>query len=500
MPLIALVLGGRVILIGWNAQWEPTWGILAMRYRKYMYCFVGGCSALIALVVVFCFSVKTDVLVFGDGVIRPADWAEIRPLVEGVVTEKRSQSGDLVRKGDVVLVLDSRKESLEVEKARREIAIVRAQLKAIADRQREARAQLEQARADLAGAKSAEDVRRAEIAISTLRGEIEVAEARLVETRKQHRLSREATESKLAIAREQLKKLLLIQHDRQREHELTRELTERGMESQNTTRRLESEWKRAAADVGIKRHQIKDLERRMKAGFTEGIAETQNRLKALKRSEGFLSTQVAEARKAREARIQKARAAVKRAELAVDVSAETAVAKQRLEKWKIQEQGWIDAIGRKSVRAPVSGRLHDLHVQTGETVSHKNAVAIVCGTRRHLFKVGIAQIDAPQIRVGQPTHVYLESFPHRRYGAFEGRVETITTSLTGLTGEAREGDAQSSCEAWIAIEDPRFDFRVGYRGSAEIVVGRARIAHWLLGLYENDLAREPDPVEAARVR
>jgi multidrug resistance efflux pump len=373
-------------------------------------------------------------------------------------------------------------------------------LKAVADRQREARVQLEQARADLEAARSNEDVRKAEIAIASASGEIEVVEARLAEKRRQHQLSREATESRLAIAREQLKKLLLIQHDRRREHELTRELAERGMESENTARRLESQWKRAATDVDIKRRQIKDLERRMKAGFTGGIAEILKRRTALKRSEGFLKTQLAEARKAREARILKAKAAVKRAELDVDVSSETAVAEQRLEKWKIQERAWLDAIDRKSVRAPISGRLHDLHVQTGETVSHKEAVAIVCGTGRHLFKVGISQVDAPHLRVGQPTHVYLESFPHRRYGAFEGRVETITTSLAGLAGEARAGDARTSCEAWVSVDDPRFDFRVGYKGTAEIVVGRARIAHWLLGLYENDLARKPVPVEAADAR
>ena len=63
-----------------------------------------------------------------SGRIDPVDYAEVRPEVSGRITEIRFKDGDLVRKGDLLFVIDPRPYEIELQQGQAQLATAEATL------------------------------------------------------------------------------------------------------------------------------------------------------------------------------------------------------------------------------------------------------------------------------------------------------------------------------------------------------------------------------------
>jgi len=132
-----------------------------------------------------------------------------------------------------------------------------------------------------------------------------------------------------------------------------------------------------------------------------------------------------------------------------------------------------DKLDKTIITAPISGtiltaepeKLEGTMVKQGESV-----ITLGCFDE-YVFKVDIDESNIINVKPGQRVKIFLNSFPHREYKVFEGRVEKIAPSPIFRSGKSMFNIDIEIEEPWVEDENGEKVFiKYGLKGRAEIIV------------------------------
>jgi multidrug resistance efflux pump len=131
-------------------------------------------------------------------------------------------------------------------------------------------------------------------------------------------------------------------------------------------------------------------------------------------------------------------------------------------------------LGKSVITAPITGGILTPKVEglVGEKASEGQAILEIGDLSQMNFIAEVDETALPQIKPGQEVRVFVNAFPHRKYGIFQGKVVSISP-------KPKLTDRGIFFEAKIGIKDPWVKVRSGV-GSAAIALkpglsGKAKI-------------------------
>ena len=400
-----------------------------MRFKRFVIATVALVAGMLLLAAVIMTIARIDVTIEATGVVKPVDYTHVTPSVGGLVVKKLRKSRDMVTEGEVLAVLDSSAAENRLRSAREDVKI------------------REQAIEDLKAV-----VRRA--------GErVKVAEARLAQAKAAiGKLKTTSPEKQIANAEEAICQREVRLAQSRNEAVDAEELTVKGLISQVDLEKARAQAKIAESELKI----------------------AKNRLVMLKDS-------LMRDLEAAEADARRWQSELRLARLDQDRDCEQKRLASELEKARLEVEMLERDVTAHTYRAPRTGQLLDFEVWEKQIVQVAygggTSVGRIIDTSKYKFEVKVRQIDAPWVKEGCEAYMELVGFAYRTYGYFEGHVSMVGCETVSV---AAQDGTPAPVEVEILIEDPKWAIRPGLAGHAEIVVGRARVIEWLLGLNTPD--------------
>jgi HlyD family secretion protein len=357
------------------------------------------------------------VTVAGSGSVRPVSEVEVKSRATGVVREVTVNEGDRVAQWQILVRIDDPDAVAAVRNARANLESARARLRQVEAQRHAQRAQ------------DSAQVRQAEAGVAASRARLrQLLAGPRPEEIAQAEQSVGAAEADLDLAR--------------RDHERAQELYRQGF---------------------IARQQLDQAEARLRAAQAQhrSAVERLNQLRA-----GSTPAQIAEAQAAvhqAEASLQQARASaladpVRTEEIAA-ARAQVALAESNL---KNAEQ----RLAETSIRAPVSGLVSKRSVEIGQSVIGSAAggtpVMTIAVTEPVLARVMVDETDIARVRHGLPVEVRADSLPDERFEA----------EATAVSPNAQVVNNVVQYEVTVRVVDPERSLRLGMTVQAEFVLLR----------------------------
>jgi len=398
-----------------------------MRFKRFIVATLALVAGMLLVAVTVLALAQMDVTVKGRGVVKTAKYTLITPAVGGLVLRKLKKSGDTVVKGEVLAELDTTDVENAIKAALEEISMAEQALVGL-------RADIRRAGERVRGAEAR--LKEAESAVSKLKTisiEKQVANAAETVTQREIRL-------------DQAKKEVID----------ARDLAAKGLVSKMDLEKARAQELIAQSELKIARNRLEMVKDSLKRDL-----------------------------EAAEATVQRWASELRLAKLEQDRATEEKRLASQIEKARLRHQALKLKLAEHTYRAPMTGELVDFDVwpdqRVGLAFAGGASVGKVIDTTRFKFETYVRQIDAPWIRLGKKAYIELDAYPYRKYDYFLGKVSKVGSEAS-YTG-AQDASAQG-VEIEIDMDEPRWPIRPKYQGNVEIVVGRASVMEWLLGLYE----------------
>ncbi len=149
-----------------------------------------------------------------------------------------------------------------------------------------------------------------------------------------------------------------------------------------------------------------------------------------------------------------------------------------------------DRVTRLDVRAPVTGLVHGLTVNTKGAVVEPAAVlmTIIPADEKLVVETEIEPKDVGHIAIGQATKVVISGFDQRRYGHVAGRlVQVSPTTLINDAGEPYFQGRIELAESVIRTSEAEQPIMPGMTVTADIVTGEQSLLQYMTGPIYNAL-------------
>jgi len=400
-----------------------------MRFKRFIVATLALVAGMLLLAVTVLSLAQMDVTVKGRGVVKTAKYTRITPAVGGLVLRKLKKSGDTVVKGEALAELDTTDVETEIKAALEEMKIAEQALVGL-------RANILRAGERVRGAEAR--LKEAESAVSKLKTisiEKQVANAAETVTQREIRL-------------DQAKKEVVD----------ARDLAAKGLVSKMDLEKAKAQALIAQSELKIARNRLEMVKDSLKRDL-----------------------------EAAEATVQRWASELRLAKLEEDRESEAKRLASQMEQARLKHQALKLKLAEHTYRAPMTGELVDFDVwpdqRVGVAFAGGASVGRVIDTTRFKFETYVRQIDAPWIRLGKKAYIELDAYPYRKHDYFIGKVSKVG-SEAGSAGAQDVTAVGHGVEVEIDMDEPRWPVRPRYEGNVEIVVGRASVMEWLLGLYE----------------
>lgn len=352
------------------------------------------------------------VSVSASGTVQPASQVEVKSRATGVVKEVYSREGEVVREGQVLVLIDDPDARSAVREAQAALQAAQARL---AQAQAQRRSQAAQARAEVAQA-----------------------------------------EALLAAARARLRKLVA------------------GAQPQEVAQAEES-VRSAEAELVLRQQELERVQQLFREGFVPAqqldqaqaavVSAQAAHRSALERLNQLRGGPTPEDVREAEAAVRQAEAQLQqaRARLLDDLvrQQEIAAARAAVEQARASLRNAQDRLAESRIRAPVSGIVARRSVEIGQSVigtaQGGTPVMTLAVTDPLFVQVLVDEVDIARIHVGMPATVRADALPDR---TFEGRVEAIAAS-------AQVTNNVVQYEVTVRIRDPQGVLRLGMTAQAE---------------------------------
>lgn len=155
----------------------------------------------------------------------------------------------------------------------------------------------------------------------------------------------------------------------------------------------------------------------------------------------------------------------------------------------------VEAEGVAIIRAPFSGDIASLNIRRGDFLPAGFVVASVAAPGAMQAQLLIPTASAGFIKIGMPVRLMVDAFPFQRFGALKGKVIEIARAPVSVP--SAQGASASMYRVIVNLEPGSHltaygraaDLRPGMGVTADLLIGKATIANYLL-----------DPILSARAR
>lgn len=142
-----------------------------------------------------------------------------------------------------------------------------------------------------------------------------------------------------------------------------------------------------------------------------------------------------------------------------------------------------------TVKAPVSGRVTAMQVNTGQTVSPNKPLLTIIPEDTVLY----AELYLPSraigfVNEGQKVMLRYDAFPYQRYGLYEGTVSSIASAVINPNEASNLIQSQEPVykvnvelkEQFVTAYNKKMPLQSGMSVNADIILGERSLAEWLL--------------------
>lgn len=350
--------------------------------------------------------------VTASGTVRPGSTYQVVPKVSGTVTEVLVKQGDVVKKGQVLVLLDDTDARERLQEARDNLAVAEAKL---------AEAQTQ---AKLAPAQNKLQVEQARVNLLN-------AEAKLAQ------LKKGATPQDIEQARSQVTQAQLAVDTAKKEYERNKTLFEQGAVTRQQLESAESKYLTAVESLKSAQQKLDSL----LAGpdpdelAAAEAAVSQAKINLSLAQANAEATSVQQQLLTAQAQVAQARNAVSAAERNLSLT---------------------------RVVSPIDGTVTDVVAQVGQLAGQSSVLAVVADLTHLEVVANVDETDVHSVRVGQQADVKVESLPGR---VFNGVVESV----------ASQGKVISSVvyfEVTVKVTDDTRTLKPGMTADVDIVLDR----------------------------
>jgi len=153
----------------------------------------------------------------------------------------------------------------------------------------------------------------------------------------------------------------------------------------------------------------------------------------------------------------------------------------------------LDQDGFLKIRAPLDGEItHIASTQRGEKVKAEDPLfSIAPSDAEKVLTVSIPDKDRGLIKEGLPVILKFTAFPYQQYGAINGTLEYISSSVKPSKDDGQQKDKDSLYEGRVILERDYFEvngkkikIRYGMTAQAEIAVEKRRMIDMVLDPFK----------------
>ena len=133
-------------------------------------------------------------------------------------------------------------------------------------------------------------------------------------------------------------------------------------------------------------------------------------------------------------------------------------------------------LARRKITSPIAGVLSMSILAVGEIVDPSRAVGEVFDDSSFIIRVKVLERSVHRVKPGQPASAEISAYPHRLFGYFTGKVQTISQIVTPQsTGEGH-------VIAEIVLDKSDKPFKPGMSGDVRILVGRTSLFNRIVNI------------------
>lgn len=353
---------------------------------------IGSITGLIILIFAISFglsNLKNKNFVEVSGIIE-TDNTEIPSLVSGVVDEVTVKDGNTVKKGDILLKLDTKQLQIQKEQAESLVKQAQAQLEMIKD-----------------GASNSE--------IRQMRAKVNQAKASL------QTVSSGAKPEEIVQIQAKTETLQIAYNQAEKQFESSKKLYEQDIIPKNKLEAAELAFNNAKASLTASQETLKMLKKGADAGqlnlAKQRVAESQAALSQI--TDGARPAQL----KTAEAQIDQAKSQLKLIQQMIDDS---------------------------SIKAPIKGTINEIAVSNGELVTKGSSIAALVDLENLWIKVFVPESKLVYINTDQKAIIYPEAL---KDVSFPGRVTYIAQKGAFVPAGTKESNDQQVFEVRIALDE-----------------------------------------------
>jgi HlyD family secretion protein len=383
---------------------------------------------------------QLDIVAVASGRLVPQTYVKVvQPADAGIVREILVEEGDAVEEGQVLVRLDSTKNSVDRAAIERELAIQRLQLRRI--------------EAELADAPMKGEAADDPLLFAQVEAQRRNRSQAFIDSIGQEKAARERSANELAAARE-------------------------GLEKREVTLPSYLQWAKAYEDLAARKlvGELEAIERRRQAlEASQDLESQRSTVAALEAAIVEHEQRLAQLRSQRASDLSQAR-----------VEAVSAVNRleQQLGKLQFEEQ-------LLELRASQAGVVKELATTTLGAVVQPGTVLVSLVPRGEPLwaEVLIESKDIGFVARNQPVRIKLDAYQFQKYGIAEGVVRTVSADSSEPTGAAREQQPSHgpTFKALVELKEQRLwangldlPLAAGMQVSAEIIEGKRTVMEYLL--------------------
>jgi HlyD family secretion protein len=383
---------------------------------------------------------QLDIVAVASGRLVPQTYVKVvQPADAGIVREILVEEGDAVEEGQVLVRLDSTKNSVDRAAIERELAIQRLQLRRI--------------EAELADAPMKGEAADDPLLFAQVEAQRRNRSQAFIDSIGQEKAARERSANELAAARE-------------------------GLEKREVTLPSYLQWAKAYEDLAARKlvGELEAIERRRQAlEASQDLESQRSTVAALEAAIVEHEQRLAQLRSQRASDLSQAR-----------VEAVSAVNRleQQLGKLQFEEQ-------LLELRASQAGVVKELATTTLGAVVQPGTVLVSLVPRGEPLwaEVLIESKDIGFVARNQPVRIKLDAYQFQKYGIAEGVVRTVSADSSESTGAAREQQPSHgpTFKALVELKEQRLwangldlPLAAGMQVSAEIIEGKRTVMEYLL--------------------
>ena len=151
-------------------------------------------------------------------------------------------------------------------------------------------------------------------------------------------------------------------------------------------------------------------------------------------------------------------------------------------------------LAKNTLRSPTTGIVltGQLEQRVGDSLQSGETVLEVAGNEEWQARIMVKEIDLPKIKIGQPTRLYVDAFPHMEYKVFEGVVEEMSAApvVENAVGGAVYPIKVSIRDPQVSDGEQVYSLAYGMNAEVKVVVERGRV----LELLWKKLLQSVEPV------